>query len=328
MIAMEGYNFENIICKSEEMKSIINNCKKVANSPSTILIEGESGTGKEVLAKAIHNYSNRKNNKFVAINCGAIPKNLIESELFGYEEGAFTGSRKGGSIGKIELANNGTLFLDEIGDMPFDMQVKLLRVLQEEKVIRIGGNKEIPVNMRVIAATNKNLKEEVKRGKFRDDLYYRLCVIPVVIPPLRDRKEDILELIDYFLVDKSKKLNKPFRKLDKELLEKLLSYSWPGNVRELENIIENIVNLDGKMSIELLNEEERMEYCKRDKCRKYLLYKRMNEFNLKKVEESTIKKALDYYNYNLTRAAKSLGISRNTLYLKIKKYNIDIENSV
>ena len=247
------FTFENIIGESEEIKSIIFNCKLISNSPSTVLIEGESGTGKEVLAQAIHNYSIRRDNRFIAINCGAIPKNIIESELFGYEEGAFTGGKKGGNIGKIELAHKGTLFLDEIGDMPYDMQIKLLRVLQEGRITRVGGNYEIPVDMRVIAATNKNLRAEVKKGRFREDLYYRLCVIPIRIPSLRDRRKDIGNLIDYFLEMKSIKLKKNIRELDEELLKQLLNYSWPGNIRELENTIENIVNLNGKLSLDIFH---------------------------------------------------------------------------
>ena len=320
------FTFENIIGESEEIKNIISNCKLISDSPSTVLIEGESGTGKEVLAQAIHNYSVRRDNRFIAINCSAISKNIIESELFGYEEGAFTGGKKGGNLGKIELAHKGTLFLDEIGDMPYDMQIKLLRVLQENRITRVGGDFEIPVDMRVIAATNKNLREEVKKGRFREDLYYRLCVIPIRLPSLRERRKDIGELIDYFLEMKSLKLNKNIRKLDKELLNQLLNHTWPGNIRELENTIENIVNLNGKLSLDIFKEDKEVdkevEFCLKEKCPKYKNFKLEKEFNLATIEEKTIIRALNFNNQNISKTAKALGISRNTLYLKMKKYKI------
>ena len=324
------FTFDKIIGNSKEIKIIIENCKLVADSPSTILIEGESGTGKEVLAQSIHNYGIRANNRFVAINCGAIPKDIIESELFGYEEGAFTGSKKGGRVGKIEFSNNGTLFLDEIGDMPLCMQVKLLRVIQEGRITRIGCNKEIKLNIRVIAATNKNLKEEVKKGTFREDLYYRLCVIPISLPPLRERKEDILNLIEYFLDVKTKKLNKEKIYLENDLIENLVNYKWPGNIREIENVIENLVNLNGKLSINFstekeltnsrLKNEENDVLC--DISNKYKNDFNEEEFNLEFMEKETIIKSLKYTNNNFTKASKLLGISRNTLYLKLKKYKI------
>lgn len=321
------FTFNDIIGKSDAIKNVITNCKVIANSPSTVLIQGESGTGKEVLAQSIHNYSIRKDKKFVAINCGAIPANIIESELFGYEDGTFTGGKKGGKIGKIELANGGTLFLDEIGDMPLDMQVKLLRVLQEGRVTRLGGSKEIPVDMRVIAATNKNLKKEIKDGTFREDLYYRLCVIPIKLPPLRERKGDIRMLIEYFLTMKSIKLEKEIPNISEDLINKLLTYKWPGNIRQLENCIENIVNLNGKLSYEILDES--------DDINKDLLNINSSnnmisediieqKFNLEDIEKATIINAIKYNNYNISKTAKSLGVSRNTLYLKIKKYNIEI----
>lgn len=324
------FTFNDIIGESHAIKNVIINCKVIANSPSTVLIQGESGTGKEVLAQSIHNYSIRKNNKFVAINCGAIPSNIIESELFGYEDGTFTGGKKGGRIGKIELANGGTLFLDEIGDMPLDMQVKLLRVLQEGRVTRLGGSKEIPVDMRVITATNKNLKKEVKDGTFREDLYYRLCVIPIKLPPLRERKGDIRMLIEYFLTMKSIKLEKEIPNISEDLINKLLNYNWPGNIRQLENCIENIVNLNGELSFEILDEFEdiKKEFIDIDNNSNEIISENILEetFNLENIEKETIINAIKYNNYNISKTAKSLGVSRNTLYLKIKKYNIKIEN--
>ncbi|MCG8482607.1 MAG: sigma 54-interacting transcriptional regulator, partial [Clostridia bacterium] len=203
------YTFDDIIGASKEIKMIIEHSKSIANSPSTVLISGESGTGKEILAQAIHNFSSRRDKGFVAINCGAIPQNLIESELFGYADGAFTGAKKGGNPGKFELANGGTLFLDEIGEMPLDMQIKLLRVLQEGCITRVGGDKYIEVNVRIIAATNRDLLKEVQNGKFREDLFFRLSVIPIIMPPLRERKKDIPLFIERFLKIKAVKINKP-----------------------------------------------------------------------------------------------------------------------
>ncbi|SHJ78960.1 PAS domain S-box-containing protein [Anaerobranca californiensis DSM 14826] len=225
------YTFEKIIGRNKGFIKTLEKAKMVADSPSTVLILGESGTGKEVFAQAIHNASSRKDEAFVAINCGAIPKNLIEAELFGYEEGAFTGGKRGGSIGKFELADGGTLFLDEIGEMPLDMQVNLLRVLEEGKFYKLGGNREISVDVRIIAATNKDLKKEVEKGFFRKDLYYRLNVLTIKLPSLIERKDDIPLLVDYFLTIKSLKLNKKPIVLGEEVLQKFMNYHWPGNIR-------------------------------------------------------------------------------------------------
>lgn len=313
------FSFDDIIAQSKSMKSIVSFCKKIANSPSTVLIEGDSGTGKEVLAQAIHNYSIRKDSGFVAINCAAIPDTLIESELFGYEEGAFTDAKKGGRPGKFELANGGTLFLDEIGDMKPDMQVKLLRAIQESAVTRVGGDKVIPVDVRIIAATNKNLKEEVETGNFRLDLYYRLNVIPVSIPPLRERKEDIPSLIKHFLNKKAKQLKKNKPNIKYRTLQDLLEYDWPGNIRELENHIEKIVNFNGDYPLERKSEKERQE----------LIVPRGGTvsggyitFTLDEMERKTIIRTLKLMNGNISKTAKTLGIGRNTLYTKLKKYKI------
>lgn len=313
--------FNDIIGESAAIANVITNSKVIANSPSTVLIEGESGTGKEVLAQAMHNYSLRRNNKFVAINCGAIPENIIESELFGYEDGTFTGGKKGGKPGKFEIANGGTLFLDEICEMPVDMQVHLLRVLQEGRVTRLGGSTDIPMDVRVIAATNKNLKQEVKKGTFREDLYYRLCVIPIKLPPLRERKGDIHKLIEYFLRIKSFKLNKPTIEIGEDLYKNLLSYNWPGNIRQLENYIENIANLDGNLSFDLWEESDDKDSTDINYHKNYEA--KIDDFNLEELELKTIREAIEFYNYNISKVAKSLGISRNTLYLKIKKYKIE-----
>lgn len=321
--------FNDIIGESAAIKNVVTNSKIIANSPSTVLIQGESGTGKEVLAQAMHNYSLRRNKKFVAINCGAIPNNIIESELFGYEDGTFTGAKKGGKPGKFEVANGGTIFLDEIGEMPLDMQVNLLRVLQESRVTRLGGSTEIPIDVRVIAATNKNLKEEVNKGNFREDLYYRLCVIPITLPPLRERKDDVQKLMEYFLTIKSFKLNKPIPKINDELYSNLLSYSWPGNIRQLENYIENIVNLEGNISFDLWDEEHKKDFnneniykCNANENNNQFCENENNNLNLNFLERKTIEKAILKFGNNMTKTAKALGISRNTLYLKIKKYGI------
>ncbi|SES95629.1 PAS domain S-box-containing protein [Natronincola peptidivorans] len=307
------YTFEKIIGKSERFLQILEYAKKISNSPSTVLITGESGTGKEVFAQSIHNYSSRKDESFVAINCGALPKNLIESELFGYEEGAFTGAKRGGHPGKFELADGGTLFLDEIGEMPLDMQTNLLRVLEEGKLFRVGGNKEIEVDVRIIAATNKDLRQEVEQGNFRRDLYYRLNVLPLKLLPLRERKEDIPLLIDYFMTMKSLKLGKSPIALSKETIEGMLDLSWQGNVREMENMIEQIINAEGNHLWQTADTGESIDKTE-------IVTK---EDSLEEVERQHIEKILIKVEGNISLASEILGIGRNTLYRKIKKYNID-----
>lgn len=330
------YNFDDLIGESDEMKRVIEYCKNISDSPSTVLIQGESGTGKEVLAQSIHNFSSRRDNGFVALNCGAIPETLIESELFGYTEGAFTSARKGGKPGKFELANGGTLFLDEIGEMPLDMQVKLLRALQERAITRVGGDKLIPVDVRIVAATNRNLLDEVKNGKFRQDLYYRLSVIPVYIPPLRKRREDIPMLISFFLNLKSVKLRKQLPDMENKLFKKLVHYDWPGNVRELENFIEKYVNLDGNLewadeimnpdvyapepSAGLMMPENAIEGEK--SAEQTTGYDEV--ISLEQMEKQAIENAVKVMERNITKVAKALGISRNALYQKIKKFGIEI----
>ncbi len=319
------YQFKDIIGKSKTIQQVIEYAQTIANSPSTILIDGESGTGKEVFAQSIHNASSRKNNAFVAINCAAISQNLIESELFGYDEGAFTGAKKGGQPGKFELANNGTLFLDEIGDMQLDMQVKLLRAIQEGSVTRVGGDKLIPVDVRIIAATNKNLSEEVEKGNFRMDLYYRISVIPLHIPALRERKGDLPSLIRYFLNQKSLKLQKDIPQMGYSDLQQLLDYDWPGNVRELENFIEQLVNFNGKISLDSfkkLKQEEQLIPEVFPTLSYPVKSSPLPGTPLKEIEKQHIINTLKSNNGNISLSAKQLQIGRNTLYLKIKKYNI------
>lgn len=309
------YTFDKIIGNNKEFLKTIEFAKQVADSRSTILIMGESGTGKEVFAQSIHNYSERRNETFIALNCGAIPKNLIESELFGYDEGAFTGAKKNGHPGKFEIADGGTIFLDEIGEMPLDMQTRLLRVIEEGTVGRIGSTKEIVVDVRIIAATNKDLIEEVNKGNFRKDLFYRLNVLPLRLPALRDRKDDIPLLIDYFMNRISKRINKKIIEIPKDYLKELVEYDWPGNIRELENLIELMLNTGCMDHNHIINKRA-------ISSENYIDIEEV-ELNLEKVEKEIITKALRKFSGNITNCAKALGIGRNTLYRKINKYKID-----
>jgi PAS domain S-box-containing protein len=309
------YTFDKIIGESEVIKNTIEYAKKISDSKSTVLILGESGTGKESFAQSIQNHSKRREESFVAINCGAIPKNLIESELFGYVEGSFTGAKKGGHPGKFEIADGGTIFLDEIGEMSLDLQTRLLRVIEEGIVRRIGGNDEIPINVRIIAATNKDLREEVKNGNFRTDLYYRLNVLPLKLPPLRERKEDIPLLIEYFMKRISKKLNKKEIEIPKEYMEYLLDYSWPGNIRELENFIELIIN----------TEHLPMDFFSKNiKHNGNATIETKENLSLEEVERIHIEKILNRTEGNISKSSEILGVSRNTLYRKIKEYKINV----
>lgn len=309
------YTFDKIIGKDENFLRIVQYAKKIANSKSTILILGESGTGKEVFAQSIHNFSKRMDGPFIALNCGAIPNQMIESELFGYEEGAYTGAKKGGNLGKFELANGGTIMLDEIGEMPLDMQTKLLRVLQEGIITRIGSQKSIPVDVRIIAATNKDLKKEVELGRFRKDLFYRLNLLPLYLPPLRERKSDILMLIKYFMKNLAESLNKREVEIPEAYLNIMMNFSWPGNIRELENVVELIVNTEsippGYFGQEVRGEE-------------ILLNSSHDCLNMEYNEKEHLVRVLKKYNGNITQSAQALGIRRNTLYSKIKKYEIDV----
>ena len=314
---------DNIIGNSYAINKAKEEALMASKTSSTVLITGESGTGKELFARAIHNHSHRSGNPFIAINCAAIPDNLLESELFGYEEGAFTGAKKGGSLGKFELADKGTIFLDEIGDMSLHLQAKLLRVLQEKEVDKIGAKHNVTIDVRIIAATNKDLEDMVKKGTFREDLYYRLNVIPVVLPTLRQRKNDIHLLIEYMIREYSNKLSKNVEGIDIQAMEYLCEYSWPGNIRELQNVIEYSVNRCEGSTINLDNIPNRIKHSHSN-----------NELNintteqivtLDELEKNEIIKALEKYkNYKKDKdlAAKALGISRATLYRKIDKYKI------
>jgi len=311
------YVFDDIIGESDSVMVAKKWARIAAGSPSTVLLTGESGTGKELFAQAIHNGSIRKDRPFIAINCAALPDTLIESELFGYEEGSFTGSKKGGQAGKFELANGGTIFLDEIGDIPLYTQVKLLRVIQEKKISRIGSSGEISVDIRIIAATHKDLKEEVQKGNFRKDLFYRLNVITINIASLRDRMDDIPNLAKHFVSKLSLKLGRKNISIADDFLQKLKAYNWPGNIRELENAIERALNMlsdDGTLTTSLLHF---------DNPSPVRIEERTTEVkSLKDIEKDAIIQALNLYKGNILKVSAKLGVGRNTLYRKIKEYDI------
>ncbi|MGM8261135.1 sigma 54-interacting transcriptional regulator [Clostridium perfringens] len=314
-------SFNNIIGSTRTLKDIMYMCQKASETTSTVLIRGESGTGKELIAKAIHNNSNRKNKPFVRVNCASIPENLLESELFGYEKGAFTGAVQS-KPGKFAIADTGTIFLDEIGDMPLSMQVKLLRVLQEREIESVGGITPKNIDVRVIAATNRNLEEMIEEGSFREDLYYRLNVLGINLPPLRERKEDIPELAEHFITKLNKKLHKTILGIKQDALNLLIEYSWPGNIRELENIMERAINLcDG-------------DYIDSSYLPSYLKPVESKSFNLnididhilpfEEYEKQIIEAAMKKYK-SFNKAGKALGLTHRTVSLKCKKYNIDVK---
>ncbi|GHH98956.1 hypothetical protein AM1BK_24990 [Neobacillus kokaensis] len=319
---------DQIIGTSEEILHVKRMARKAARTAATVLITGESGTGKEMFAKSIHNLSPFSRGPFISVNCGAIPDNLFESELFGYDDGAFTGAKKGGKPGKFELANNGTLFLDEIGDLPLIMQTKLLRVLQEKEVERLGGVKKFPINVRIIGATNRDLKEMVGKGQFREDLYYRLNIIQLILPPLRERKKDIPDLIAYYMKDICRRYQMPAKRLTQEAVTAFIDYPWRGNIRELVNSIERLVTLvDGPvidlkhLSISLKNAaEEKLNQQIPRNSTTTLIEEAKLEGNKKELE--MILKALKNAGGNKSKAAEILGIHRTTLYQKLKKHEI------
>lgn len=313
------YKFEDIVTKNEEMKKTINFAKKAALTSCSILIEGPSGTGKELFAQSIHNYSNRGAGPFVAVNCASLPKELMESELFGYEKGAFTGATKEGHPGKFELANGGTIFLDEIGELPLDMQSKLLRVLDNNKITRLGGTYEKSLNVRVIAATNRNLLEEIKNKNFREDLYYRLNVMSIKTIPLKERREDIETLAVYFIHILNSKNMSTFKSLDSSYIKTIKNYDWPGNVRELRNVVERSYYLCESNNI---TEEHLYDYIVNKKDRKTICDKKV--LTIEEIEKESIIKAIEQSNGDLVKAAKMLNISRATIYRKVKKYSIKL----
>lgn len=307
--------FSNLIGKDPHFIQTVDLARKAAGSASTVLLLGETGTGKEVFAQSIHNAGIRKRGPFVAINCGAIPRELIASELFGYTEGAFTGAKRGGKIGKFELAQGGTIFLDEIAEMPLDLQTTLLRALETRTISRVGGNEETPVDVRIIAASNKDLLEEIRRGKFRQDLFYRLNVFTIKIPPLRERKGDIPLLASHFMESLCLKLKKePIIKVDREIWEIFNQYDWPGNVREMQNVMERIVNVCNDVIVTVAHLPEELLPDKKS----IKLDKPIREY-----ERDLIENLLQVHNRNITRVARDLGIARSTLYEKMAKYGIE-----
>ncbi|RLB66270.1 MAG: sigma-54-dependent Fis family transcriptional regulator, partial [Deltaproteobacteria bacterium] len=313
--------FHSIIGKNGRLTEVLAKAAKVATTNVNVLIRGENGTGKEGLANAIHNASDRRKNPMIRVNCAAIPEPLLESELFGYAAGAFTGAKKTGKIGKFELADKGTIFLDEIGDMNLSMQAKLLRVTQEKQIERIGGHKVIDVDVRNISATNENLEEMVTEGTFREDLYYRLNVFSIIIPPLRERKDDIFLLVDYFADNIAREKGIEPIHFSKEVMDIFMEYDWKGNIRELQNVVEYaaVVCLGSNVYL--------------DDLPRYLLnYKTGNTSEvretgnmgekIKEVEKNAIITALKEHNNNKSAAMRSLGISRRTFYKKLKQYEI------
>lgn len=332
------YTFDSIIGSSSGISEVKKLGTIAANSSSNVLILGESGTGKELIAQSIHNASDRSRAPFIAINCGSLPKGLIESELFGYEGGAFTGASKDGHPGKFELADSGTIFLDEIGDMPLDLQASLLRVLQTKEIVRIGGKRSKQVDVRIIAATNNNLEESIVNNSFRNDLYYRLNVFSIFVPPLRDRKEDLLLLSEYFIQSCNVKLRKNIKGISEEAMTYLNAYSWPGNIRELENVIERAVNLAGTSLIEINDLPHNIVKTNTAIQHNPLINpvisgnssssnnKICDKFShsIKDVEHTAIIEALTKTGGNMQKSADILGIGRRTLYRKIEKYSINV----
>ncbi len=317
----QKYNFNNIIGKNRKMLELFDLIRDIAKTNSTVLIRGESGVGKELIANAIHYNSDRVKKPFVKVNCAVLAENLLESELFGHVKGAFTGAIRD-KMGRFELANGGTIFLDEIGDISPNMQLKLLRVLQEGEFERVGGTETIKVDVRIIAATNRNLEEMMKNGKFRHDLYYRLNVIPLEVPPLRERKDDIPLLITHFLTKFNQQFNKNIEIIEDDALQALQNYSWPGNIRELENLIERavVLNKTGRLTLKdfppyIVQQESQFEI-ELDPNRSLTEIVDM-------YEKQIILKALRENNFNKLRTAEKLGIHRSTFMSKLKKYNIN-----
>jgi len=309
--------FDDFIGNDSSLKHVINSAKVAASTTSNILITGESGTGKDLLAQAIHNHSTRRNKPFVAINCAALPRDLIASELFGYEEGAFTGARKGGNIGKFELADGGTIFLDEIGDMPLSLQATILRVLEERRVTRLGGHKTVSVDVRIIAATNKDIEQQVRKNRFRQDLYYRLAVVRLNVPPLRERGTDIELLANYFVDNFCKAMGKPKMKIAADVIKAFMEYDWPGNVRELQNVIEGSVQLNTGNVLTLDQVQHYLLPMNPDEHEKTRHFSSVVEF-----EKQMIIDALKKHHGNRSETAKALGMSRRTLYRRMTKYGI------
>lgn len=314
-----NYTFDKIITKNKTMLELINTAKRISKTNCSVLIEGESGTGKELFAQSIHNESQRRNGPFIAINCAAIPKELVESEFFGYETGSFTGAVKGGMPGKFELANGGTLFLDEIGEIPMEMQPKLLRVLDENKVMRIGGNYERKLDVRIIAATNRNLLNEMSKDAFRQDLYFRLNVINLRLVPLKRRREDIMVLGQYFLQQLNQENSGANKYFTEKFAEKLQEYKWEGNVRELKNIVQRGYYMS------MGDQIDDIEALVKEKDEQTIFNESEGE-TLRDLEKNSIEHALLLNKGNAVKAAEELSISKATIYRKIKAYDIHVRS--
>lgn len=317
------YNFDDIMGNDRQLLQAKSLARQVARQINTkVLITGETGTGKELFAQSIHNESVRAGKPFVRVNCAAIPENLLEAELFGYEDGAFTGAKKGGRMGKFELANKGTIFLDEIGEMPLSLQSKLLVVLQEREIERLGGNHSMKIDVRVISATHRNLQSMVEKGLFREDLYYRLNVVQIEVPPLRQRKEDISLLVDHLLDMLKNRLRHPVIGISKEALTLLKKYKWPGNIRELENVLERALSLVYMENANLLDQEHFLflfnELDNTWSTTQKSLKKATEEF-----EQKIIGQVMEETHFNKVQAAEQLGIDLSSLYRKLKKYGMD-----
>jgi chemotaxis protein methyltransferase CheR len=308
-----AYDHEHIIGQTDQINYVLYKIEQIAASDTTVLVLGETGTGKELVARAIHNLSLRKDRALVKINCAALPPNLIESELFGHERGAFTGAQAR-QLGRFEVANGATLFLDEIGELPLELQPKLLRVLQDGEFERLGSSRTIKVDVRVIAATNRHLEEEVRRGRFREDLWYRLNIFPITVPPLRDRKEDIPLLVDSFVQKIAKRLGKSIESIPAKVMELLQNYHWPGNIRELENVLERAVINSSGPKLHLVDElkNPRMDSTRANR-------------SLADIERDYIVRVLEQTRWKVSgknSAAEILGLDRSTLRARIRKLNI------
>jgi len=319
----EIFNVSNIIAESPGMIRVINEAKKVSRGSSTVLITGESGTGKEIIARAIHTYSDRQRNPFIMINCAAIPENLLESELFGYAPGAFTGADRNGKPGRFELADKGTIFLDEIGDMSLNLQAKLLRVLQERSFERLGSTKTITVDVRIISATNKDLEKAIKENSFREDLFYRLNVINLRLPPLRERPEDIEPLVEHIIYRLNNIMRTNITGVTMDAMKILKNYHWPGNVRELENVLERAVNFVTEGSIKPVHIPSHLLRCDMIDMDEETEYAEETLVNrMRQAEREVILEALEKTGGNISRAAKLLNVSRTHLYIKMERVGI------
>jgi DNA-binding NtrC family response regulator len=323
---LDRNKISGLVAYSEKMQNVLNTVLRVSESKATVLLRGESGTGKEILAKAIHYSSSRKDKPFIAVNCAALNENLLESELFGHEKGAFTGADKQRQ-GRFEIADGGTLFLDEIGDLPLSTQVKLLRVLQEEQFERVGGTQTISVDVRVITATNKNIEEFIKEGKFREDLYYRINVVTVSIPPLRERKDDIVHLINHFITKYIPESRKEKIEFSKEAMDSLMKYNYPGNIRELENIVHHSIVLARS---EIISVSDLPEQIKNVTSENFVQI--INEYSslpeqVENLEKMLVINALKKTNNNQLQASKILGISERNLRYRLEKWGMKKEKN-